>query len=122
MTVNPKQAQSSTEADLAVHSEEIAIEPKDVKALGANLNAFYSKNFPCGENTIFTLTVTGLPANSRFIFATPQERTADGRPHAGDASFALLSAALSADGTEAKIRYRHNWGATLQSGVSMLYG
>ena len=111
-----------TETGLDIETQEIKLTPSDVQALGPNLNGFYSKNFNLAKNTVLNLTITDLPAGSRYLFVTPMERVSDGRPNNGDSMFTLLSAALSPDGTQARIRFKHNWNGTLQCGVSMLYG
>ena len=111
-----------TETGLDIEVQEIKVTESDFQTLSPNLTGFYTKNFNLNKNTVLDLTVTGIPASSKYLFATPRERSADGRPNNGDAMFTLLSAALSADGTKARIRFKHNWNGILACGVSMIFG
>jgi hypothetical protein len=72
-----------------------------------------------GENIA---TITGLPANTWVVSASPTEVGADGTPHVGDAVFYNQSVELDTDNQLCQVTYYLDWSNPLPDGVMVIIG
>lgn len=91
-------------------------------APGSLLQTFYARMTPDSAPGWNTLTITGLPANTRVISVWMTEWSAGNTSHAGGAWFTTSSVQLFAGGTRCRVRFHQSWNTHLPAGCMVIYG
>jgi hypothetical protein len=92
------------------------------KAPGSALNTFFARITPDASPGWNTLTINGLPANTRVISVWMTEWVQGNFSHAGGAWYTTSSVQLYASGTRCRVRFYLDWGSHLPSGCMVIYG
>jgi hypothetical protein len=94
----------------------------EVQAPGSTLNTFFGRTSPDASPGWNTLTLSGLPLNTRVISVWMTEWVPGNYSHAGGAWFTTSSVQLYNQGTKCRVRYYLDWGSHLPAGYMVIYG
>ncbi|MDQ1613364.1 MAG: hypothetical protein QOG00_3295 [Pyrinomonadaceae bacterium] len=93
-----------------------------VGAGGASLTTFFGRMSPDPAPGWNTLTISGMPLNTRVITVWVTEWVAGNYSHAGQAWLSTDSVQLYNQGRNCRVRFYLNWVARLPSGAMIIYG
>lgn len=89
---------------------------------GAALQTFFSRTSPDSSPGWNTLTINGLPTNTRVITVWMTEWIPGNFSHAGAAWYTTASVQLFDQGRKCRVRYHLDWGSHLPTGCMVIYG
>jgi hypothetical protein len=93
-----------------------------IAAPGSALQTFFARMSPDPSPGWNTLTIFGLPLNTRVITVWVTEWVAGNFSHAGAAWYSTDSVQLYNQGRNCRVRFYLNWGSRLPSGAMVIYG
>jgi hypothetical protein len=111
-----------TTADVKANVLKLDVSQVKVRALAVGLNTFFTRITPDASPGRNTLTISGLPADTRVISVWMTEWASGNLPHAGGAFFYTTSVQLYNNGTQCRVIFNLDWGSSLPAGCQVIYG
>lgn len=125
-SADSKAAKDSGPTQLAVSEGKLTLKVPQagpqVAAAGSALQTFFARTTPDSSPGWNTLTINGLPLNTRVITVWMTEWVSGNFSHAGGAWFSTYSVQLYNQGRNCRVRYYMDWGSHLPTGCQVIYG